>query len=64
MYNTNINDEIEKRTNKKAKSINDAKATGLCEFKIGNAKGKLSSAFLIIGIGTGGCLCDKNGVIY
>ena len=64
MYNTNINDEIEKRTNKKVKSINDAKAAGLCEFKIGNAKGKLSSAFLIIGTGTGGCLCDKNGVIY
>ena len=42
MYNTNINDEIEKRTNKKVKSIHDAKAAGLCEFKIGNAKGTSS----------------------
>lgn len=64
MYNTNINYEIEKRTNKKVKAINDAKSAGLCEFKIGNAQGKKSSAFLIIGTGTGGCLCNENGVIY
>ncbi|MDR0924096.1 MAG: ROK family protein [Hungatella sp.] len=38
--------------------------TGLCEFKMGNAKGSSSSAFLIIGTGTGGCLCDEKGVIY
>lgn len=64
MYGTNINDEITKRTNKKVSSINDAKSAGLCEFTIGNAKGSKSSAFMIIGTGTGGCLCDENGVIY
>lgn len=64
MYGTNINDEIKKRTHKKVSSINDAKSAGLCEFKIGNAKGSKSSAFLIIGTGTGGCICDENGVVY
>ena len=64
MYGTNINNELEKRTNKKVFSINDAKSAGLCEFKIGNAKGSSSSAFLILGTGTGGCLCNENGVIY
>lgn len=64
MYGSNVNSEIGKRTNKKVATINDAKAAGLCEFKIGNAKGSKSSAFLIIGTGTGGCLCDERGVIY
>lgn len=64
MYGTNINNEIMKRVNRKVVSINDAKSAGLCEFKIGNAKGSKSSAFLILGTGTGGCLCDQNGVIY
>ena len=64
MYGTNINDEIKKRTHKKVSSINDAKSAGLCEFEIGNAKGSKSSAFLIIGTGTGGCICDENGVVY
>ena len=64
MYGTNINQEIMKRVNKKVVSINDAKSAGLCEFKIGNAMGSKSSAFLILGTGTGGCLCDENGVIY
>lgn len=64
MYHTNINDEIRRRVNKKVSSINDAKSAGLCEFEIGNAKGSKSSAFLILGTGTGGCLCDENGVIY
>lgn len=64
MYGTNINQEISKRTNKKVASINDAKSAGLCEFKIGNAKGSKSSAFLIIGTGTGGCVCNETGVVY
>lgn len=64
MYGTNINNEIMKRVNKKVVSINDAKSAGLCEFTIGNAQGSKSSAFLILGTGTGGCLCDQNGVIY
>ncbi len=64
MKDSNVNCEIGKRTNKKVATINDAKSAGLCEFKIGNAKGSRSSAFLIIGTGTGGCLCDEKGVIY
>ena len=64
MYGTNIVDEIQNRTNKKVAAINDAKAAGLCEFEIGNAKDSKSSAFLILGTGTGGCICNENGVIY
>jgi len=64
MYGTNVNHEISKRTGKKVDTINDAKAAGLCELKMGNAKGTNSSAFLIIGTGTGGCICDKEKVIY
>lgn len=64
MYGTNIIKEINKRTGKRVAAINDAKAAGLCELKIGNARGSKSSAFLIIGTGTGGCLCDKDGVIF
>ena len=44
MYGTNIVDEIQNRTNKKVAAINDAKAAGLCEFEIGNAKDSKSSA--------------------
>lgn len=64
MYGTNINHEINIRTNKKVAAINDAKSAGLCEFKIGNAQNTKLSAFLIIGTGTGGCLCNENGVLY
>lgn len=64
MYGTNINKEIGKRSGKKVISINDAKAAGLCELKIGNGKGSKSSAYLIIGTGTGGCICNENDVIY
>ena len=64
MFGTNVNDEIAKRTGKIVATINDAKAAGLCELKAGNAKGTKSSAFLIIGTGTGGCLCNGNDVIY
>ncbi len=64
MYGTNIAYEINKRTNKKVFAINDAKAAGLCEFEIGNAKNSKSSAFLILGTGTGGCVCNENGVVY
>lgn len=64
MYGTNVNEEVFKRTSKKVATINDAKSAGLCELKIGNAKNTESSAFLIIGTGTGGCVCNKEGVIY
>ncbi len=64
MYNTNINEEINIRINIKTASINDAKAAGLCELKLGNARDTSSSAFLIIGTGIGGCICDAQDVIY
>lgn len=64
MFGTNVNEEIAKRTGKIVATINDAKAAGLCELKIGNAKETKSSAFLIIGTGTGGCLCNENDVVY
>lgn len=64
MYGSNINKEITKRTGKKVASINDAKSAGLCEFKIGNAANSKSSVFLILGTGTGGCVCDDKGVVY
>lgn len=64
MYGTNVNDEIFRRTGKKAATINDAKAAGLCELKLGSAKNTKSSAFMIIGTGTGGCICNEEDVIY
>ena len=64
MYGTNISEEITNRTKKTVSAINDAKSAGLCELKIGNAKGSKSSAFLILGTGTGGCVCNETGVIF
>jgi predicted NBD/HSP70 family sugar kinase len=64
MHGTNVAAEVAARTKRPAAAINDAKAAGLCELKIGNAKYTQSSAFLIIGTGTGGCICDKEDVIY
>lgn len=64
MYGTNVDEEISKRTGKSVATINDAKSAGLCELKIGNAKGSKSSAFLIIGTGTGGALCNEKDVVY
>lgn len=64
MYDTNINNEIFRRTGKKVATINDAKAAGLCELKIGSAQNTKSSAFMIIGTGTGGCICNEDNVIY
>ncbi len=63
MYQTCINQEIKKRLVKETYSINDAKAAGFCELKLGSAKGTKSSAFMIIGTGIGGCLCDEYGII-
>lgn len=56
MYKTNINEEIEKRLSKPTWTINDAKAAGLCEFKMGNSQKTSSSAYLLIGTGVGGCI--------
>ena len=63
MYGTNVNEEVSKRTNKRVCTLDDAKAAGYCEFKIGNGKGTKSSAYFVIGTGIGGCLCDDRGVI-
>lgn len=63
MYHTNINEEIQKRLHKTTYAINDAKAAGFCELKLGSAKNTKLSAFMIIGTGIGGCLCNENSVI-
>lgn len=64
MFGTSIKQEIEARVGRPTKAINDAKAAGVCEFRLGHAINSKSSACIIIGTGTGGCLCDENGVIY
>lgn len=63
MLNTNVNEEIQKRTGKIVATINDAKAAGYCEYKIGNGKDTKSSVYFVIGTGIGGCVCDEFGVI-
>lgn len=63
MLHTNINEEVNRRTNIKTATMNDAKAAGYCELMIGNGKGTSSSVYFVIGTGIGGCVCDKNGVI-
>lgn len=62
MCGTNINEEIGKRLHKPVATMNDAKAAGYCEYKIGNGKGSQSSVYFVIGTGIGGCVCDANGV--
>ena len=64
MYGTTVDEEVGRRLDKLTATINDAKAAGLCELKIGNAQGTKSSGYLIIGTGVGGCLCDADDVIY
>ena len=62
LYGTNIREEMEKRTGIRTAAINDGKAAGLCELKMGRAKGTKLSAFLIIGTGGGGCICNEQDV--
>lgn len=62
LLGANIRMEIERRTKIKTAAINDGKAAGLCELKLGNARGTNLSAFLIIGTGGGGCICTKEDV--
>lgn len=64
MFQTNVVEEVENRINRVVNVVNDAKAAGYCEYKIGNGKGSKRSAYFIIGTGIGGCLCDEQGVIY
>lgn len=62
MMGTNINQEVGSRLNKHVYTMNDAKAAGYCEFKIGNGKNSQSSVYFVIGTGIGGCVCDSHGV--
>lgn len=63
MFDTSIKLEIESRIGRPTTAINDAKAAGLCEYRLGNAKGTKTAAFIIIGTGTGGCLCNEQGIV-
>ena len=63
MYKTYVNQEIEKRLHKPTATINDAKAAGLCELKLGQGQNTKTSAYVLIGTGIGGCFCDENGAI-
>lgn len=56
MYNTNVNKEVMKRANKQCYTMNDAKAAGYCELKLGAARNTGSSMVFIIGTGIGGAL--------
>lgn len=62
LYDTNIRAELEKRTGIRTAAINDGKAAGLCELKMGRAVGTKLSAYLIIGTGGGGCICLEDDV--
>ena len=64
LYSTNIRKELEKRTGIRTAAINDGRAAGLCELKMGRAKGTKLSAFLIIGTGGGGCFCTEDDVFH
>ncbi len=64
LYGANLYEEMKKRTGIGAQAINDAKAAGLCELKLGNARGSKLSACLIIGTGGGGCICLEDNVFW
>lgn len=64
LFGTNITREIRERRLLPAAAINDAKAAGLCELKLGTARGTKLSAFLIIGTGGGGCICLEDDVFW
>ncbi len=64
LFDANIKEEIEARMSIPTAAINDAKAAGLCELKLGRAKGTKLSAFLIIGTGGGGCICTGSDVLH
>ena len=49
MYKTYVNQEIEKRLHKPTATINDAKAAGLCELKLGQGQNTKTSAYVLIG---------------
>ncbi|EJP6472563.1 ROK family protein [Clostridium botulinum] len=63
MYQSYINKEISTRIGRPVTSINNGKAAGYCELKTGNGVNSKSSAYLIIGTGVGGCICNGNSII-
>lgn len=62
MLDTYVNQEVSQRLGKPTYTMNDAKAAGYCELKIGNGRGSSSSVYFVIGTGIGGCVCDAKGV--
>lgn len=62
LFQTNVRREVESRMHLPTAAINDAKAAGLCELKLGRARGTKLSAYLIIGTGGGGCICNADDV--
>lgn len=63
MYGHSINEMISSRTNLPCYTMNDAKAAGYCEVKLGAAKGSSSSMVFIIGTGIGGALVKGEEVL-
>lgn len=64
LFRSCIPEELEKRLQIPSAAINDAKAAGLCEVRLGNARGTKSSGCLIIGTGVGGCICLGDEVVF
>ena len=62
LFGADIRKEVAARTGLPAAALNDGKAAGLCEWKLGNGRGTTLSAYLIIGTGAGGCICTKQGL--
>lgn len=57
IFMSNLPGEIAKRTGKPAAAINDGKAAGLCELRLGNMPGASLAVCYIIGTGIAGCVC-------
>ena len=63
IFLSNIPDEISARTGKKVTAINDGRAAGLCELRLGNMRGCGSSVCYIIGTGIAGCICINDEIL-
>ncbi|QIK70555.1 ROK family protein [Erysipelothrix sp. HDW6C] len=63
MFETNVNEEVSKRTNMRVTTVNDAKAAGYAEYSMGAARGTKSSIAYIIGTGIGGSLIYNGEII-
>lgn len=63
MFHTNVNQEVSSRLLKPVISLNDARAAGFCELKMGNGKNSKSSVYWILGTAIGGCICDHQSIV-